>query len=183
MSDVKKRKGPAAGKPKAPAKPPKPVYGPLPSPKTMTMTFVPDFTQLTLGSPTYPTRLTLVLGAANTRPDSHECRWRFDFFIFSQSREEILRVQGPQPDELVIAKGSRALLFHDPGSYPASFAKPSTREAHGTFEHGVDMESSLLADDAIKTLSVTMRLHPAEQSKCRALFESLCCSLIPSLWC
>jgi hypothetical protein len=44
---------------------------------------VPDFTQVSLQSSTYPVRVTVVLGPANTRPDSPDCIWRFDFFIFS----------------------------------------------------------------------------------------------------
>jgi hypothetical protein len=56
--------------------------GPLPSPKTITITWVPDFTQLTLQSPSLPVRVTVVLGPVGTRPDSADCRWRFDFFVF-----------------------------------------------------------------------------------------------------
>jgi hypothetical protein len=67
-------------------------------------------------------------------------------------------------DELVIVKNSRALLWHDHGTNKTKQPHAGVNEAHGTFEHAVDMKSCLLLHPDLKTQSVVCRVYTDEQS-------------------
>jgi hypothetical protein len=95
------------------------VIGPLPSPKTITITFVPHWTQYELKSMTLPISCCLVFGPANTLPQ--HAPWSFDFNLYATDQ---LSESSRKPGEEVINKPNRCLLWYNGkpfGNLSASF--------------------------------------------------------------
>jgi hypothetical protein len=122
------------------------VIGPLPAPKTITMTLVPDWNQQELRSPLRPACVKIVLGPANTTPE--KALWCFEFNVYAMDQ-----LTGPakKADDEVISKGSRALLWFG--------GKPYPKYQHAVVLKGCKMSTT----DELKTLSVVIRPYSEEK--------------------
>ncbi|AYV86346.1 MAG: hypothetical protein Solumvirus5_13 [Solumvirus sp.] len=129
-----------------PISPPLPVstahIGPLPSPKTVTITFVPDFNQTELRSPLRPTSFRVLLGPEGTTPET--AKWSFEFNMYAMDP-----ITGPskKPDEKPIPKDARALLWFG--------GKPYATYSHCVVPKGCKLSMM----DELKTTSITIRPH------------------------
>lgn len=122
------------------------VIGPLPTPKTITMTLVPDWNQQELKSPLRPASVCVVLGPANTLPQ--HAHWSFEFNISAMDQ-----LTGPakKTDEEAIGKGSRALLWWG--------GKPFPKHQHAVVPSGCRLSTN----DDLKTLSIVLRTYSEEK--------------------
>lgn len=122
------------------------VFGPLPSPRTITITMVPDWNQEAIRSPLRPSTLHVVLGPANTTPE--QAKWVLAINMYAMDQH---RGSSKRSDEESIGKGSRALLWYDGKAFPR-------------YHHAVEPDAcKLTAADDLKTVSVVLRTFSEEK--------------------
>jgi hypothetical protein len=142
---------------------------------------VPDWTNDVLQSTGLPLQFTVALGPSNVTPESAE--WRFDFYVYSYARllpgcldaqphsflfgsisKEEAKTVPPNPaiEEVVIPKSSRALLWHDRGTWKPDHAAVDMRLAHGAYADAVLMNESKVAEEVFKCRAIVVRMHTAE---------------------
>lgn len=139
---------------------------PLVYPKTVTITFVPDWTQADMQSPFRPVTVSVVLGPAGTLPQHSQ--FCFEFLLFCEepnsepvavTKDGVTATLTPVDastnltggDSFPVPKGERALLWHA----NAPFAR---------FDHAVVRSGCRLSSgDELKTVSVALRTHVEEK--------------------
>lgn len=122
------------------------VFGLLSSPRTVTITMVPDWNQEAIRSPLRPATLYVVLGPANTTPE--QAKWVLTINLYAMDQH---RGSSKKADEESIGKGSRALLWYDGKAFPR-------------YHHAVEVdECKLTTADDLKTVSVVLRTFSEEK--------------------
>ncbi len=120
------------------------IIGPLPTPKTITVTWAPDWNQVEMTS-TLPASLCVVFGPENTLPQ--HAYWSFEFNVYAM---DPLTGIAKKADEETIGVGSRALLWnHD---------KPFAKYQHCVVPSGCRLSTK----DDISTTSITMRPYKGD---------------------
>lgn len=122
----------------------KPVIGPLPTSKTITITFVPDWSQEDMKSPLRAASICVLLGPANTLPQ--EAPWSIEFNLFAADKSST----NVRHNEETISKNQRALLWHD--------GKPFPKYKNCL----VISKCRQPINDDLKTVSVVLRSHGEE---------------------
>ena len=143
---------PVASAASVPAGPKGPVaaasFPPLSSPKTMTITFAPDWSQLDMQSPSRPLTVSVVLGPSGTLPQHSRFCVELLMFCDSNAPTQTYPLGG---DSFTISKADRALLWYANAPFPR-------------FEHAVVRSGCRLSTaDELRTVSVTLRPHPDEK--------------------
>ncbi len=131
--------------PTAPRENTRQATGLLPVPKTVTVTFVPDWTQEELKSPDRPIAMCVTLGPADVPLEKAE--WVFEFNTVISDKAPI---QLKSKEEEAIPSGKRALLWY------RSRAFDKYKDCVPEDKH------KLSANDARRTHSVVVRTHPDE---------------------
>jgi len=126
--------------------PPPSVIGPLPTSKTITITFVPDWSQEDMKSPIRAASVCVLLGPANTLPQ--QALWCIEFNLFANDKAPSA---GRNKDEELIVKGQRALLWYDGKPFPK-------------YKNSIVLSKCRLpANDELKTHSIVVRSHAEER--------------------
>jgi hypothetical protein len=135
----------ASAQPTAAPTPPPSVIGRLPVSKTITITFVPDWSQEDMKSPLRAASLCVLLGPANTLPQ--QALWSMEFNLFASDK---LPSVVKNKDEEPISKGERALLWYAGKPFPK-------------YKNCIVLSKCRLPNDELKTHSIVLRTHGEER--------------------
>lgn len=130
--------------------PPPSVIGPLPTSKTITITFVPDWSQEDMNSPLRAASVCVLLGPANTLPQ--QALWSIEFNLFGADKPPAIQTKDGKPiGEEPIKKGERALLWYDGKPFPK-------------YKNCIVLSKCRLpANGELKTHSIVLRSHADER--------------------
>ena len=121
----------------------------LSSPKTITITFAPDWSQLDMQSPSRPLTVSVLLGPPGTLPiHSQFC---IELLMFCDDAYAPTQTYPLGGASITIGKADRALLWYANAPFPR-------------FEHAVVRSGCRLSTaDELRTVSVTLRPHADEK--------------------
>ena len=132
-------KGPVAASPKPS----------LSTPKTITITFAPDWSQRDMQSPSRPLTVSVVFGPPGTFPQHSQ--FCIELLMFCDDSNAPTQTYPLGGDSFTIRKAERALLWYANAPFPR-------------FEHAVVRSGCRLSTaDELRTVSVTLRTHTDEK--------------------
>ena len=143
---------PVASAASVPAGPKGPVaaasFPPLSAPKTITITFAPNWSQLDMQSPSRPLTVSVVFGPPGTFPQHSQ--FCIELLMFCDDSNAPTQTYPLGGDSFSISKADRALLWYANAPFPR-------------FEHAVVRSGCCLSTADLRTVSVTLRTHPDEK--------------------